>query len=80
MYVFTIFSLCIPLIDGHLVCFHKLAIISTAAMNTGVHVSFQISVLIFGGDIHPRVELLDGMEVPFLVFEDPSYCFPQWLQ
>ena len=37
--------------DGHLVCFHVLAIVNSAAMNIGVHVSFQI--MVFSGYV-PR--------------------------
>ena len=40
MYIFLIHSS----IDGHLGCFHALAIIKSAAMNIGARVSFQIMV------------------------------------
>ena len=60
-------------IDGHLGCFHVLAIVNSAAMKVGVHVSFLIIIFIFKnvfGYIYPRVELLDHM----VVTVPPSGC------
>ena len=42
-----------PSVDGHLDCFHVLASVNSAAVNIGVHVCFQICVLVSFIDI-PR--------------------------
>ena len=34
-------------VDGHLGCLHILAVIKNAAVNTGMHMSLQISIFIF---------------------------------
>ena len=50
--------------DGHFSCFHILAIVNNAAVNTGMQTGFQISVSVFFGTI-PEVELLGCMVVQF---------------
>ena len=52
--------------DGHLGCFHVLAIVNSAAMNSGLCVSFQI--MVFSGVGCPGVRLLDHMAALFLDF------------
>ena len=64
--------------DGHLGCFQHLAIANCAAVNTGTHKFFWISFSGFLGDSSSR-ELLGQKAVPWLVFEEIPYCFPQWL-
>ena len=52
-------------IDGHLGCFHVLAIVNNAAMNNGIHMSF--SILVSSGYM-PRSGIAVHMAVLFLVF------------
>ena len=44
-------------VNGHLGCSHVLANVNSAAMNTGVHVSFQITEFSPFPNIGPGVEL-----------------------
>ena len=53
-----------PSVNGHLGCFHVLAILNSASMNTGVHASFE---LWFSLGICPGVGLQDHMVVKRMV-------------
>ena len=47
---FTLFIPHLPYLlicNGHVGCFHTLVIVNNAAVNTGLHVSFQISDLVW---------------------------------
>ena len=64
-----------PSVDGYLGCFQILAVLSNATMNTGMHVSFSISIYVsFFSDIYPGVELLGHIVVLFLVFLKKLFC------
>ena len=62
--------------DGHLGRFHVLAIMNSAAVNSGVNVSFRIWIFIFF-----RYLLRSGIAVSygnsiFRFFKETSDCFP----
>ena len=65
-------------VDGHLDCFHFLAIVNSAAMNNGIHVSFSILV---SSVYMPRSGIAGsyGGSIPSIFFKESPYHLPQWL-
>ena len=61
--------------DGYLGCFHVLAIVNSTGVNTGVHIPFQIKILLVKC---PEVGLLDHMVSLFLVFWANLFTGFQW--
>ena len=60
-------------IDGHLGCFHVLAIVNSAAMNIGVHVSF--SVLVSSGCM-PGSDIAGSYSGFISSLKESPYCPP----
>ena len=60
VYTYPVFSH--SFVNGHLGCFHVLAIVNSAAVNLGVHVS------LFFLDICPGVRLFNHRAILFVVF------------
>ena len=61
-------------VDEHLASFHALTIVNSAAVNTEVHASFQITV--FSGYM-PRDGIAGSYSSSiFSFFREPAYCSP----
>ena len=60
-------------VNGHLGCFHVLAIVNSARVKSGMHA--LLSILVSSGYM-PRVVLLGRMAVLFLDFKESTYCLP----
>ena len=67
-------------VDGHLGCFHVLAVVNSAEINIRVHVSFRI--VVFSGYM-PSNEIAESrgsfIPPPPLFFKKSPYCSPQWV-
>ena len=64
-------------VDGHLGCFHVLAIVKSAAVNIGIHVSF--SVFISSGGKCLGVGFLGHMVILLQAFKGVSIASFMWL-
>ena len=63
-------------VDGHLCCFHVLALVNSVQRTLGCMYPFGSC---FSPEICPRVGFQSHMVALVLVFKEPSYCSPRWL-
>ena len=62
-------------VNGHLDCFHVLAIVNSAAVNNGLHVSF--SVLASSGHMPGNgIAGSYGGFIPSFILKESPYCLP----
>ena len=70
-------------VDRHLGCFHVLAVVNSAAVTPGVHVSFQAKVYLLLFQNMPRSRIVGSHGIPIFSFlKGPPCCFhglPWWL-
>ena len=64
--------------DGQLGCFCIMTTVNNATINTGVHVSFKISVLFCFWLYAQEWNCWVTWQYDFQFFVRPPYCFPQW--
>ena len=63
-------------VDGHLECFHILAVVNNAAVNIGMHVSFELGfIFVCFVYIYLGVELLDHTSLYIYNLFWKMWCF-----